>query len=132
MGHAAARNTVRSCGIVLVVVIFGMVGHVVSLRSRCIACLLRGDRLCRHATASGKQASPWHGQRSDNHGYASTPTPILGLPWTFCAGSELQVSLNLGDEQVAFYHARQPIVDRPVTGMALYNVTPEKVGKILP
>jgi cytochrome c oxidase assembly protein subunit 11 len=49
-----------------------------------------------------------------------------GLPWTF-APDQLQVSLNLGDEQVAFYHATNRS-GRPVTGMALYNVTPEKVG----
>jgi len=50
-----------------------------------------------------------------------------GLPWTF-APDQLEVSLNLGDEQVAFYHAVNHS-GRPVTGMALYNVTPEKVGK---
>jgi cytochrome c oxidase assembly protein subunit 11 len=50
-----------------------------------------------------------------------------GLPWTF-APDQNEVSLNLGDEQVAFYHAVNQS-DRPVTGMALYNVTPEKVGK---
>ena len=50
-----------------------------------------------------------------------------GLPWNF-APDQLEVSLNLGDEQVAFYHATNRS-SRPVTGMALYNVTPEKVGK---
>jgi cytochrome c oxidase assembly protein subunit 11 len=50
-----------------------------------------------------------------------------GLPWIF-APDQLQVSLNLGDEQVAFYHATNRS-NRSVTGMALYNVTPEKVGK---
>jgi cytochrome c oxidase assembly protein subunit 11 len=50
-----------------------------------------------------------------------------GLPWTF-APDQREVSLNLGDEQVAFYHAANQS-SRPVTGMALYNVTPEKVGK---
>lgn len=49
------------------------------------------------------------------------------LPWMF-APDQTQVSLKLGEEQVAFYHARN-LSDRPVTGMALYNVTPEKVGK---
>lgn len=49
------------------------------------------------------------------------------LPWTF-APDQREVSLNLGDEQVAFYHAANQS-SRPVTGMALYNVTPEKVGK---
>jgi len=50
-----------------------------------------------------------------------------GLPWTF-APDQLQVSLNLGDEQVAFYHATNKS-SRSVSGMALYNVTPEKVGR---
>jgi cytochrome c oxidase assembly protein subunit 11 len=50
-----------------------------------------------------------------------------GLPWTF-APDQREVSLDLGDEQVAFYHAANQS-SRPVTGMALYNVTPEKVGK---
>jgi cytochrome c oxidase assembly protein subunit 11 len=50
-----------------------------------------------------------------------------GLPWTF-APDQREVSLNLGDEQVAFYHATN-LTNHSVTGMALYNVTPEKVGK---
>jgi cytochrome c oxidase assembly protein subunit 11 len=50
-----------------------------------------------------------------------------GLPWAF-APDQTEVSLALGDEQVAFYHATNKS-GRPVTGMALYNVTPEKVGK---
>ncbi len=49
------------------------------------------------------------------------------LPWTF-APDQLEISLKLGDEQVAFYHATN-LSDRSVSGMALYNVTPEKVGK---
>ncbi|MDR3531195.1 MAG: cytochrome c oxidase assembly protein [Rhodopila sp.] len=50
-----------------------------------------------------------------------------GLPWKF-APDQSELALNLGDEQVAFYHATN-LSSRPVTGMALYNVTPEKVGK---
>jgi cytochrome c oxidase assembly protein subunit 11 len=49
------------------------------------------------------------------------------LPWSF-APDQTEVSLPLGEEQVAFYHARNQ-AEAPVTGMALYNVTPEKVGK---
>jgi cytochrome c oxidase assembly protein subunit 11 len=49
------------------------------------------------------------------------------LPWQF-APDQLEVTLKLGEEQVAFYHAAN-LSGRPVTGMALYNVTPEKVGK---
>jgi cytochrome c oxidase assembly protein subunit 11 len=50
-----------------------------------------------------------------------------GLPWIF-GPDQTEISLNLGDEQVAFYHATNRS-SRPVTGMALYNVTPEKAGK---
>ena len=49
------------------------------------------------------------------------------LPWTF-APDQSQVTLKLGEERVAFYHATNQS-DQAVTGMALYNVTPEKVGK---
>jgi cytochrome c oxidase assembly protein subunit 11 len=49
------------------------------------------------------------------------------LPWQF-APDQLEIALKLGDEQVAFYHATNRS-SRPVTGVALYNVTPEKVGK---
>jgi cytochrome c oxidase assembly protein subunit 11 len=50
-----------------------------------------------------------------------------GLPWHF-GPDQLEVTLKLGDEQVAFYHASNKST-RPETGMAVYNVTPEKVGK---
>jgi cytochrome c oxidase assembly protein subunit 11 len=50
-----------------------------------------------------------------------------GLPWNF-GPDQSEVSLKLGDEQVAFYHASNQSA-HPETGMAVYNVTPEKVGK---
>ncbi len=50
-----------------------------------------------------------------------------GLPWQFTPEQE-KVTLNLGDQQVAFYTARNEAAT-PVTGIALYNVTPDKVGK---
>jgi cytochrome c oxidase assembly protein subunit 11 len=49
------------------------------------------------------------------------------LPWHF-APEQQQVTLRLGDEQVAFYRARNE-AKTPVTGIAVYNVTPDKVGK---
>jgi cytochrome c oxidase assembly protein subunit 11 len=49
------------------------------------------------------------------------------LPWNF-APDQQDVTLSLGDEQVAFYHATNRS-GRPVTGMALYNVTPESAGR---
>ncbi|MBN8904027.1 MAG: cytochrome c oxidase assembly protein [Rhodospirillales bacterium 69-11] len=49
------------------------------------------------------------------------------LPWKFGPDAN-EVTLKLGDEQIAFYHAKN-LAKTPVTGMALYNVTPEKAGK---
>ncbi len=50
-----------------------------------------------------------------------------GLPWKF-APDQASVTLPVGQDQVAFYHASNES-GVPVTGVALYNVTPEKVGK---
>jgi cytochrome c oxidase assembly protein subunit 11 len=50
-----------------------------------------------------------------------------GLPWEF-APDQTEVTLNLGEDRVAFYHAHNQ-ARSPVTGMALYNVTPEKAAK---
>jgi cytochrome c oxidase assembly protein subunit 11 len=49
------------------------------------------------------------------------------LPWDFHP-EQTQVRLKLGDEAIAFYRARNEAA-APVTGIALYNVTPDKVGK---
>jgi cytochrome c oxidase assembly protein subunit 11 len=49
------------------------------------------------------------------------------LPWKFTP-DQSDITLKLGEEQVAFYHATNE-ARQAVTGMALYNVTPEKVGK---
>jgi cytochrome c oxidase assembly protein subunit 11 len=49
------------------------------------------------------------------------------LPWRF-APVQPQVTLPLGEEQIAFYRARNEAT-QPVTGIAVYNVTPDKVGK---
>lgn len=49
------------------------------------------------------------------------------LPWKF-GPDQNEVTLPIGEEQIAFYRATNE-AGHPVTGMALYNVTPEKVGK---
>jgi cytochrome c oxidase assembly protein subunit 11 len=50
-----------------------------------------------------------------------------GLPWKF-GPAQRQITLPLGEDQLAFYRATNQS-DRPVTGTALYNVTPEKAAK---
>ena len=49
------------------------------------------------------------------------------LPWRF-APEQQQVTLKLGEQQVAFYTARNNAAV-PVSGIAIYNVTPEKIGR---
>lgn len=49
------------------------------------------------------------------------------LPWRF-APQQKQVTLRLGEQQVAFYDARNDSA-QPVSGIAVYNVTPDKIGK---
>jgi cytochrome c oxidase assembly protein subunit 11 len=49
-----------------------------------------------------------------------------GLPWKFGPAVK-QVSVELGEEKLAIYNARNES-SATVTGVALYNVTPEKAG----
>ncbi len=49
------------------------------------------------------------------------------LPWDFAPVQE-EIRLPFGEEQLAFYTAHN-LANTPVTGVALYNVTPDTVGK---
>ena len=49
------------------------------------------------------------------------------LPWRF--NPEIpRLTLPLGDQRLAFFDAKN-LGDAPITGVALYNVTPETVGR---
>lgn len=50
-----------------------------------------------------------------------------GLPWRF-APAQTALTVPLGADTLAFYTAENEAAE-PVTGVALYNVTPETVGK---
>jgi cytochrome c oxidase assembly protein subunit 11 len=50
-----------------------------------------------------------------------------GLPWTF-APDQLEVTVLLGEDHLASYTAHNK-ARSPITGVALYNVTPEKAAK---
>ncbi len=50
-----------------------------------------------------------------------------GLPWTF-APDQLEVTVPLGEDHLASYTAHNQ-ARSDVTGVALYNVTPEKAAK---
>jgi cytochrome c oxidase assembly protein subunit 11 len=49
------------------------------------------------------------------------------LPWRF-GPVQASTTLKLGEDRLAFYEAKN-LSNSIVTGVALYNVTPEKVGK---
>lgn len=48
------------------------------------------------------------------------------LPWTF-RPEQVTQTVKLGQRQMAFYYARNNS-DRPITGQASFNVTPEQTG----
>jgi len=50
-----------------------------------------------------------------------------GLPWDF-KPVQREIRLPLGEDRLAFYRARN-LAPTPVTGTAVYNVTPEKAGR---
>jgi cytochrome c oxidase assembly protein subunit 11 len=50
-----------------------------------------------------------------------------GLPWSF-APDQLEITVPLGEDHLASYTAHNK-ARSPVTGVALYNVTPEKAAK---
>jgi cytochrome c oxidase assembly protein subunit 11 len=50
-----------------------------------------------------------------------------GLAWQF-QPEQPSIRLRLGTEQIAFYRAKN-VGDRPLTGIAVYNVTPDRVGR---
>jgi cytochrome c oxidase assembly protein subunit 11 len=118
---SARRNTVLAT--VVVAVIIGMVGMsfaaIPLYRMFCAATGYGGT------PSIGLAAAPGSNGQTIRVRFNADTNP--GLPWTF-SPDQTEVSLALGDEQVAFYHATNKS-SRPVTGMALYNVTPEKVGK---
>ena len=73
----------------------------------------------------GPQAAPGQVARSITVRFNADVSP--GLAWRF-APRDLAVTLLLGEQKLAFYEARNE-ADRAVTGVAVYNVTPEVVGR---
>ena len=73
----------------------------------------------------GAAASPGAVQRMITVRFNANTNP--NLPWKFTPDVP-KVTLPLGEEQVAFYSAANES-DQAITGVAVYNVTPDTVGK---
>lgn len=76
-------------------------------------------------TVQRGQEAPGASGRPITVRFAATTHP--GLPWRF-QPEQPAVTLRLGEEGVAFYSATNTSAT-PVTGISVYNVTPEKVGR---
>src|SRR5258708_2086452 len=117
------RTSNRTIGIALASIIVGMVGlSFASLPLYRPSCPLTAYASTPQTVAPIAPAAP------------PQPIPVPfnanthpGLPWDFQPVQE-QIRLPLGEEQLAFYTARNQ-ASTPITGVALYNVTPDTVGK---
>lgn len=115
------RNTLIGGGLVAVVI--GMTGlsfaAVPLYRAFCAATGYGGT------PQIGPAAAPGGGTRSIKVAFNADVNPKL--PWRFTP-EQRSVTLALGDQQLAFFDAKN-LGDTPITGVALYNVTPETVGR---
>ena len=104
-------------------VILGMVGlsfaSVPLYRMFCAATGYGGTPQIRGAAGPGASAGTMLVR------FNATTSP--GLPWRFQPG-EGSATVKLGEDRMAFYVGRN-LGARAVTGVATYNVTPEKVGQ---
>lgn len=117
----ARRN--RRTGLVAAGVVVGMVGL-------SFAAVPLYDLFCRMTGFGGTpmigQAAPGAvGDRKITVRFNATTHS--SLPWRFTP-EQPSVTLRLGEEGLAFYSATNR-AETPVTGISLYNVTPEKVGR---
>ncbi len=119
----AGRPTSRALPISLVVVVLGMLGMsfaaVPLYREFCAITGFGGT------PQIGPETSASVSDKTIVVRFEANTSP--GLPWQF-APEQKQVTVKFGQEQVAFYTARNK-ADVPVEGIALYNVTPDKVGR---
>jgi cytochrome c oxidase assembly protein subunit 11 len=108
---------------VLVAVIFGMVGmSFAAIPLYRMFCSVTGYG---GTPQIGLAASPGETAGSIVVRFNADTNP--NLPWHFQA-EQKSVQIKLGEEKVAFYSARNE-APTPVTGVAVYNVTPDVVGK---
>jgi cytochrome c oxidase assembly protein subunit 11 len=119
----AMRMNNRSFGITLAAVAVGMVGvsfaAIPLYRLFCAATGYDGT------PQIGASAAPGATQQSMTVRFNANTNP--NLPWDFAAQQE-SVRVPLGEQQLAYYAARN-LAGTPVTGVALYNVTPDTAGK---
>ena len=118
----ALKRRNRRVGIVMASVAAGMVG--VSF-----AAVPLYDLFCRvtgyNGTVQRGLAAPGATDRTITVRFAAQTD--RSLPWRF-QPEQTAMTVRLGEEGLAFYSAANR-AETPVTGISVYNVTPEKVGR---
>ena len=110
-------------GIALAAVIVGMVGlSFASVPLYRLFCAVTGYA---GTPRIGTEAAPGATRQLITVRFNANTNP--NLPWDFRPVQE-EIRLPLGDERLAFYTARNG-ASTPITGVALYNVTPDTAGK---
>jgi cytochrome c oxidase assembly protein subunit 11 len=119
---AAIQRRNRRAGIGLATVVVGMVGL-------SFAAVPLYDLFCRvtgyNGTVQTGQAAPGATTRTIQVRFAAQTD--RNLPWNF-QPEQANITVRLGEEGLAFYSASNR-AGTPVTGVSVYNVTPEKVGR---
>ena len=113
----------RAIGIALTTIIVAMVG--VSFASVPLYRLFCSVTGYGGTPQIGKEAAPGATRQFITVRFNANTYP--NLPWDFRPEQE-EIRAPLGDEHLAFYTARNE-AKTPVTGVALYNVTPDTAGK---
>ena len=117
------RTGNRTIGIALAAVIVGMVGvSFASVPLYRLFCAVTGYA---GTPQIGQEAAPGATRQHITVRFNANTNP--NLPWDFRPVQD-ELRVPLGDEHLAFYTARNE-ADTPVTGVALYNVTPDTAGK---
>ena len=117
------RASNRTLGLGLGAVIVGMVGlSFASVPLYRLFCAVTGYG---GTPQIGASVAPGATQQTITVRFDANTNP--NLPWSFHPGQET-LRVPMGEEHLAFYVARNE-ARTPVTGVALYNVTPETAGK---
>jgi len=117
------RISNRTIGIALASIIAGMVGlSFASIPLYRVFCSVTGYG---GTPQIGPEAAPGATKQFITVRFNANTYP--NLPWEFHPDQE-KLSVALGDDHLAYYSASNE-ADTPVTGIALYNVTPDTVGK---
>ena len=117
------RGSNRIIGIALFAVVIGMVGMAfASVPLYRVFCSVTGYD---GTPQIGPEAAPGAVRQKITVRFNANTYP--NLPWQF-RPEQKAITLPLGDDHLAYYTARNE-ADTPVTGVALYNVTPDTAGK---